>query len=64
MSLARDVIAGIAFVCIFAGIGWVAYTGSLRDSAYYDRINKCVVENKELPQPREYCKAAISQGIY
>ena len=53
-------------VCAIIAFGFVLFNvnaAAVQDSVRIDRIDKCVIKNKELAQPRDYCRAAVNQGV-
>ena len=50
-------------IIAFAFVIFVANNAAVHDATRVDRIEKCVIKNKELAQPREYCRAAVNQGV-
>ena len=51
-------------VIIFLSVLWFANEFNKREVASMNKIDKCIVENKELLNPKDYCYAAIRQGVF
>ena len=62
----EDITVFVAVLFLIVLFSFGVYAGNnqaLREEAYNNRIEKCLIKNKELPQPREYCRAAVNQGV-
>ena len=53
----------VSAIIAFASVIFVVNNAAVHDATRVDRIEKCVIKNKELAQPREYCRAAVNQGV-
>lgn len=60
---ATEIFLAVCLIIVFCAGLYAANDAGVKDAERANKIEKCVIKNKELAQPREYCRAAVNQGV-